>query len=339
MNPGMREFPHLDHPAVWKAADLGQRSDWEIHLTDGERLEIEAAIPEGAEATENLSAPGVRFPLLSKRLQKLQSDLEHGTGAALIRGLDISGWSESRCRRVFWELSRPLGTPVSQSAKGERIFSVRDEGFQEGDPRARGPNTRKKLSFHTDRCDVIGFFCLNQAKEGGENEVVSSMAVYEEIRQRRPDLLAVLMEPFHYLRHTVDGGNDRPWCQQPIFAFEQGHFASAFLRVLIERAAASPDLPELTPRQREALDLVESVAAEPDMAVRFTQQPGDLLLLNNWVTYHRRTEFIDHDDLDLRRHILRIWLSMPNSRPLAPWFLENYGAIEAGAVRGGMKAA
>ncbi len=335
----MSDLPILNHPALWKASDLSLRSDWEIHLDQEEIAEIQTAIPEGIEPTEDLSTPVVALPVLSKRLARIQDDLEHGTGAVLIRGLDIQGWSEARSRRLFWELSRQLGTPISQSAKGERLFSVRDAGFKEDDPRARGPNTRKKLSFHTDRCDVIGFLCLNQAKEGGENEVVSSMAVYEAIRQRRPDLLTVLTEPFYYLRHTVDGGNDRPWCQQPIFSFEQGHFASAFLRVLIERAAATEDLPDLTPIQREALDLVESVSAEPGMAVRFTQSPGDLLFVNNWVTYHRRTEFVDFDEPAKRRHILRIWLATPNSRPLAPWFLDNYGAIEAGAIRGGMRAA
>lgn len=335
----MSDFPVLDHPALWRSEDLGGRDDWEIELTPNEIAEIETAIPETGLAIEDIDAPLAGLPLTGRRLAKIQHDLEHGTGATLIRGLHIEGWSEDRCRRLFWELSRHLGTPVSQSAKGERIFSVRDEGFRDDDPRARGPNTRKKLSFHTDRCDVIGFLCLRQAVVGGENEVVSSMAVYEEIRRQRPDLLAVLMEPFYYLRHTVDGGNERPWCRQPIFAFEQGHFASAFLRVLIERASASPDLPDLSPTQREALDFVESIAAAPGMAVRFTQQPGDLLFLNNWVTYHRRTEFVDDTEPALKRHILRIWLAMPNSRPLAPWFLENYGAIEAGAMRGGMKAA
>ena len=36
------------------------------------------------------------------------------------------------------------------------------------------------------------------------------MAVYDEILRERPDVLAVLTEPFYYLRHTVDTGNDRP---------------------------------------------------------------------------------------------------------------------------------
>lgn len=71
---------------------------------------------------------------------------------------------------------------------------------------------------------------------------------------------------------------------------------------------------------------------------RFIQRPGDVLFLNNWVTLHRRTEFNDFPEPERKRHILRIWLSMPNSRPLDPMFRENYGAVEAGALRGGMRA-
>ena len=75
------------------------------------------------------------------------------------------------------------------------------------------------------------------------------------------------------------------------------------------------------------------------MHVSFTQSPGDVLLLNNWVTLHRRTAFVDDPDPMQQRHILRAWLSMPNSRPIHPLFLDNYGATEAGAIRGGMIAA
>jgi hypothetical protein len=74
------------------------------------------------------------------------------------------------------------------------------------------------------------------------------------------------------------------------------------------------------------------------MHASFMQQPGDLLFLNNWVTLHRRSEFEDYAEAEKRRHILRIWLSVPNSRPLDPLFLDNYGAIGAGEVRGGMRA-
>ena len=71
--------------------------------------------------------------------------------------------------------------------------------------------------------------------------------------------------------------------------------------------------------------------------VQFRQERGDLLLVNNWVNFHRRYELEDHEDLRLRRHLLRIWLAVPNSRPLNPVFIDNYGATGAGEIRGGMQ--
>ena len=202
---------------------------------------------------------------------------------------------------------------------------------------SRGPNTTKRLTFHTDRADVVGFLCLQQAREGGENEIASSMAVYNAILAQRPDLLAELMQPFYYLRHTVDTGNAQPWCRQPVFSFRDGYFACCLLRVLIERAHKHPELPDLTPKQVEALDLIESLAADERYKVRFRQQPGDLIWLNNWVVLHKRQAFTDWDEPARKRHILRLWLSMPDSRPLDPLFRENFGAVEAGAIRGGMR--
>tara|TARA_R110002096_G_scaffold238581_4_gene430129 strand:- start:3839 stop:4858 length:1020 start_codon:yes stop_codon:yes gene_type:complete len=333
-------FKPITHPAAWTASELTKRNDWEIHWDESERDELNAALRAGADLPlEELDNDHFPLPTLARQLSAIQDSLENGSGATIIRGLEIDNLSEAQCRRLFWGISRHLGTPVSQSAKGEKMFSVRDEGFAEGDARARGPNTRKKLSFHTDRCDVIGFFCLQQAKSGGENEVVSSMAIYNRILETRPDLLEELFSPYRYLRHNVDLGNEKPYCEQPIFSFQDGVFASAFLRVLIERAYQREDLPAMTDRQREALDLIEAIAADETLHLRFHQQPGDLLFLNNWVTYHRRTEFEDDPDPEKRRHILRIWLSPPNNRPLAPWFEANYGATAAGTVRGGMRAA
>ncbi len=144
------------------------------------------------------------------------------------------------------------------------------------------------------------------------------------------------MQPFNYARHNVDAGNQLSYCRQPIFSFYDGDFA-AYLRVLIDRAYAMPDLPDMTAAQLEALDLLEEVASDPQLHVTFRQQPGDILLLNNWITFHRRDEFEDAPQPELRRHLLRIWLAVPNSRPLDPLFEANYGATAAGAIRGGMK--
>jgi alpha-ketoglutarate-dependent taurine dioxygenase len=183
---------------------------------------------------------------------------------------------------------------------------------------------------------VIAFLCVKQAKSGGENYAVSSVTLYNEILDRRPDLLRVLARPFYYKRHNVDLGNNKPYIQQPIFSIYKGHFAANLLRVLIDRAYEMPDLPDMSDVQREALDFVEELADDPQLRVSFRQEPGDIVFLSNFVTFHRRSEFEDPEDPTARRHLLRIWLSVPNSRPLDPLFKGNYGATAAGAIRGGM---
>ncbi|WP_417389530.1 TauD/TfdA family dioxygenase [Gimesia sp.] len=326
-------------PAAWKGAELFTRDDWQIHLTQAHLDDLQQALETiSRERLKQEHITPARFPLphLGPVLQQIQQQLETGSGACQLKRLPVENYSASELEILFWLISVHIGTPVSQSASGDKIFHVRDEGFQVGQKEARGPNTRKRLSFHTDRCDVIGFLCLQQALSGGNNQLVSSVSVFNEMRQRFPELTKTLMQPFYYLRHNVDTGNQKPFCQQPVFSVQDGHFAGSFLRVLIERAYASPDLPDMSPQQREALDQLETVAESPELSVTFSQEPGDLLFLNNWVTFHRRDDFEDAEESHLKRHLLRVWLAVPNSRPLNPLFADNYGSTAAGAVRGGM---
>ena len=326
-------------PAAWDADSLVQSPEWFQLISSDESRELREVTEEIAstvfapESIEGLATLG----RLDSRMATIQQSLEKGTGATLLRGIDLSGLSDEHAKLMFWLVTKRLGTAVSQSATGERIFSVQDAGFDSSDKRARGPNTRKRLSFHTDRCDVIAFLCVRQAMEGGENDVISSVSLYNRIIRDRPDLCQVLMQPFYYMRHNVDQGNQKPYCRQPIFSIHEGHFAANILRVLIERAHQSPDLPDLTALQREALDYLEECAEDKSLYHRFRLEPGDMLFLNNWVTFHRRTEFVDADQEDQKRLLYRIWLSMPNSRPIDPLFVENYGATGAGEIRGGMK--
>jgi len=269
--------------------------------------------------------------------KKLADELENASGMYRLsapKSLATAGFEKNSA--WFLEFCRSLGTPLSQSAKGELILSIRNESFGKDDPRTRGPNTNRKLSFHTDRCDVIAFLCLNPAKSGGENQVVQSSTVERTIRKERPDLHAHLAGNYPYKRHVIDRANPSPYCMQPIFSWQDSHFACSYLRVLIDRADADPDCPNLSSPQREALDFLDEVCEREELQTRFTLRAGDMLFLNNWTTLHRRTAFEDFIESDKRRHLLRVWLSMPNSRPLVKDFQANFGAVEAGALRGGI---
>ena len=330
----------LDQQANWVGTDLIDRQDWHQILEPAEVqecLELAVEIERGLSVQELEQTFRDRAPKWSKCLSNIQDSLETQSGATILSGFPLKDLTPKTVEIFFSVAMKQIGTPVSQSIHGETIFHVRDEGFERGDPRARGPSSNNKLTFHSDRCDVIGFLCLRDADRGGENQIVSSIALYERIKEDRPDLISTLMQPFWYQRHNVDSANSNAFYQQPVFSFCEGRFASSLLRVLIDRAYASSETPEMTAIQREALDLVETLSADPSMHLEFRQKPGDIVLLNNFVTLHRRKAFDDSNRQEEGRHLLRIWLSMPNSRPLDPLFAASYGDTRAGSIRGGMR--
>jgi len=84
----------------------------------------------------------------------------------------------------------------------------------------------------------------------------------------------------------------------------------------IEVAQMVAGVPALTPAQREAIDLLMALAEELSFPMRF--ESGDMQLVNNHVIYHARTAFEDDPGSGHVRLLYRLWLSMPNSRPLPP---------------------
>lgn len=251
----------------------------------------------------------------------------------------ISSQSEflANSNKLFLDFCKKIGTPLSQNTEGDLVLSVKNAALSENDPKVRGPNTNKKLSFHTDRCDVIAFLCLQPAKKGGENQVIESEKIEKIIKNERPELHATLCQKFPYKTHTIDKANTLPFCEQPIFSWCDNFFACSYLRVLIDRADKDPHCPSLSKVQREALDFMDSVCERKELQSCFTMKRGEILFLNNWTTLHRRTAFQDFNDPLKKRHLLRIWLSMPNSRPIDRAFIANFGAVGAGEIRGGIK--
>ena len=64
--------------------------------------------------------------------------------------------------------------------------------------------------------------------------------------------------------------------------------------------------------------LVDQLTQDPGIHVRFRQEQGDIVLIDNYAIAHSHAAFEDHDDPDLRRHLLRLWLVLHEGRDLAP---------------------
>jgi hypothetical protein len=59
--------------------------------------------------------------------------------------------------------------------------------------------------------------------------------------------------------------------------------------------------------------------------------------VNNHVTYHARTAYVDDASAGRARLLFRLWLSAPNSRALPEGFEVLWGSEEPRALRGGIE--
>jgi hypothetical protein len=73
----------------------------------------------------------------------------------------------------------------------------------------------------------------------------------------------------------------------------------------------------LTEEDRALLDLYNEIADSPELYLEMDLEPGDIQLLSNHTVLHARTGFEDFREADRRRHLLRLWVSIPSREPLA----------------------
>ena len=185
----------------------------------------------------------------------------------------------------------------------------------------RGYDTNAKLSYHCDQCDIVGLMCLQKSKSGGLSKLVSSMALYEIIRERRPDFLEVLCQPFYYSRLGEGVTGQLPWYISPVFDRAGGglHCSAGFYH--IRKGHDLPGAPAMTGEQREAQLFLDGLCPSVEFSMAF--EPGDIQLVNNGLILHNRTAFEDWPEPERRRHLLRLWLRVPDMHRGAAYF-ENW---------------
>jgi hypothetical protein len=190
------------------------------------------------------------------------------------------------------------------------------------------------LRFHTDRTDAVSLLCVRQARAGGLSKVCSSPAVHNEMLRRRPDLAETLFAPVPRSRLGEESDEAASVYDLPVFGVRDGRFTSHFSLTYIEAAQLVPNVPRLSDKQREAIELLLALAEE--LAFEMTLESGDLQFINSHVTYHGRTPFEDDKTSGRDRLLLRLWLAMPNSRALPEDHAVLWRNVEAGALRGGI---
>jgi len=340
METSAQILPPEQHLAsAWYGPDMAGRTDeWIIGLSATDVAELEAAAAPLLASGQNIAllrAQDFPLPVVGPRLLALRRELVAGRGFALMRGLPVARYTEREAGTIFYGLGCHIGSPRSQNAKGHMLGHVRDLGLKSTDPSVRIYQTNERQTFHTDSTDVVGLLCLNRARSGGASLLVSASAIFNEMRSHRPDLLQLLLEPIATDRRGEVPEGMLPYLLIPVFSYYEGCLTVFYQRQYIDSAQRFPDAPRLTPLHVEALDMFDRLANDPRLNLAMELEPGDMQFVYNHALLHDRTGFEDWEDAVKKRHLLRLWLSVPGDRALPDIFATRYGTVEIGN-RGGI---
>src|SRR5690348_9674141 len=313
----------------------GREAEWTYRLAPTEIVEIETAVQ--AVQTRGLDIADIRredFPLpaLGPVLDRLRAEVLDGRGFVLLRGMPVKDRPIAESATAYWGVGTYFGSARSQNAKGHLLGHVYDlgQGKSATNPNLRSYATNERQNFHIDRCDVVALLCLRQAKSGGLSSIVSSMTVHNVMAERRPDLLERLYRPFPVDRRGEVPEGKAPFYEAPVFNPHEGRVSVLYSRLHIGSSQRFPEAPRLGPEDFAALDMLGELAADPELRLDMTLEPGDIQILHNHTILHSRSEYEDWPEPEKKRHLLRLWLAPPGARPLPPVFAEAYGGLTPG---------
>ena len=174
--------------------------------------------------------------------------------------------------------------------------------------------------FHTDGTDLVGLLCIAKALEGGESDIVSTQHVFNTLQREHPDVAETMCTPNWYFDRKGEVGQDQEqWYKSSIFY--QEHDPNGNPRVWskfdpmnvmsLGRFSEGPDarIPPLSEAQKRALKVFDETCQR--LALHMILDPGDIQLLSNMQVYHARTAYKDYPPPMPRRHLLRLWLAVP----------------------------
>jgi hypothetical protein len=272
---------------------------------------------------------------LKNKLNLLNQIIHYGIGFCVLNSFTLHNWSTLEVSVAILIIGKCLGNLRQQNIFGHVLGHVQDLGLSSSDPKVRVYQTNERQTFHTDSCDVVGLLCLKTAKTGGLSSLVSSGAIFNEMKKTDETLAHELFNLFPIDKRGDIKDGYKPYFTIPIYSYHEGYLTAIYQRQYIDSTQRFEDAPKLTPTQLAALNLFDTLADDPTLNFTFQLNPGEILFVNNYSLLHDRTAFIDHDEKELKRHLLRIWISTQISRPLPQIFGERFGSIAIGD-RGGV---
>lgn len=309
-----------DRAMAWRGADL-KKDDIAFDLSVRQAAALEDVLlrlRKAGWALGDIRAEHCRHPALDDDFARIFDEIQEGRGIVILRGIPVADHSVDEVSSIFWAIGTHFGRGVSQSARGDLLGLVRDETPPGQPESARGYTSRRELSLHVDLAQIVGLMCVRQARGGGFSQYASGLAVHNEIRATRPDLLPILYRGFPYHRRGEEAADHAPITPYdiPVVSERDGRISIFMVREIVN--AAFRDLGrQFTADEIDAIDIFRTTAERLQFETRL--EPGEASFLNNYTVMHARSEFEDWEEPQQKRLMLRLWLDAErNRRPVTP---------------------
>ena len=328
-------------PGAWRGVEMAARpNEWLYTLSSTEITELDDAMRSTRDREiVDIGRADFSLPSLGGVFDEMRHELLDGRGFVVIRGIPVTDYEIEESARVYFGLGRYFGNARSQNGKGHVLGHVCDLGARydafKNPGKARIYQTKVRQLFHTDGVDIVSLLCLQKAKSGGESSISSSITVHDEMWRRDQDLWAAMYEPFWRDRRGEVPEGKKAYYPSAKYHFHNGRLSTTYSRDYAESCNRFPELPPMTDRQVAALDLFDSITEHKATRLDMEFEAGDVQLLHNHQILHARSDFEDWPEIERKRHLLRLWLSPDDGRPLPDSFLERYLSTEIGN-RGGI---
>ena len=312
------KYEPISGRSVWNPADLAARDDWMFPLSPAVLEDIDRALADVKRrglAMDSITASDFPLPSFAAEIEDIKASLVSGPGVGLVRDVPVERYDLEDLRLILWGIGAHIGLGAPQSFRGDKIGDVMDMSHT-GDIR-RSYRSPRPLYLHVDPIDIVGLLCTRRAKEGGMSLLTSALALHNTLLAERPDLMPALYRGYHYSSTEASSTGEPPVTSYrvPVYRTVGEQIVVNFNASPIGKAMADDSIVN-DAAALEAFELFKETAMREDLVFRTMLEPGDLQFLNNRVVLHGRTRFEDFPELERKRHMLRVWLKMPD---WAPW--------------------
>lgn len=324
----------------WTVSDLESDKRWVFRLSERSVAEVVQQARQLAHLADDLLEIDRQiFRLSPETIREFTTAIEmsqHTYGLSLIKGFPARDLSETEFRVATWGTGLYMGLARPQNVAGDVLTDVRDAGSSAYRVvNGRGYNTSSELDFHIDSCDVVALYCRREARSGGQSLVTNPFSVARHLIAQDPDNEKKLKDwyPFSLGGYKVDSMEHY---LLPLME-EQGEASAFRINIKNIKNGAIQAGMTLSPEQMDFLYAFQELAGSDQFCYRMYLKEGDIQILNNFHTIHSRTAFEDDDEPDRKRHLIRLWLCLPQSQPLPESWQISFGNIKPGHVRGGFR--